>query len=206
MAPLHKRNSHKIRGVDENQKRIEGAKNVDLWAKGELFPIDPTTNSCPDFKSVTGLVKFLCNGKNGLLGYCENLRGTYKYLKEIVENIIITIYDLEYRNYTLLESVNQIQNMNLVANDEITSLEQTILLQNQNIMSILEENNTLDKNVNSLKLEVVTKSLKEIKKTPFGGRNRINKITRISSLVSTGGAIKRRVYAIKSLMRTNKTK
>ena len=145
MAPLHKRNSHKIRGVDENQKRIEGAKNVDLWAKGELFPIDPTTNSCPDFKSVTGLVRFLCNGKNGLLGYCENLRGTYKYLEEKVESLIKTIYDLEYRNYKLVESINQIQNMNLVENDEITSLQQTILLQNQNIMSILEENNTLDK-------------------------------------------------------------
>ena len=60
MAPLHKRNSHKIRGVDENQKIIEGEKNVYLSAKGELFPIDPTTNSFPEFKSVTGLVKFLC--------------------------------------------------------------------------------------------------------------------------------------------------
>ena len=73
-------------------------------------------------------------------------------------------------------------------------------------MSILEENNTLDRNVNSLKLEVVTKSLKAIKKTPFGGRNRIKKITSISSLVSIGDAMKRRAYAINSLMRTNKTK
>ena len=48
--------------------------------------------------------------------------------------------------------------------------------------------------------------MKAIKKTPFGGRNRIKKITSISSLVSTGGAMKRRVYAIKSLMRKNKTK
>ena len=47
MAPLQKRNSLKIYGVDEGKIRIEGAKNVDLWAKGELFPIDPITNSHP---------------------------------------------------------------------------------------------------------------------------------------------------------------
>ena len=81
MAPLHKRNSHKIRGVDENQKIIEGGKMLTYGKKGELFPINPTTNSHLDFKSVIGIVKVLCNGNKGLLGYCENLRGTYKYLK-----------------------------------------------------------------------------------------------------------------------------
>ena len=47
--------------------------------------------------------------------------------------------------------------------------------------------------------------MKTIKKTPFGGRNRIKKFTRISSLISTGGAMKKRVYAIKCLMKPNKT-
>ena len=98
MALLQKRNNPKIRGMsdNDNQKIREGAKNVDLWAKGELFPIDPTTNSHRDFKSVIGLVKFLCNGNNGLLGYCENIKGTCKYLEKKVDNLFKTIYGLEY--------------------------------------------------------------------------------------------------------------
>ena len=53
MAPLQKRNSPKIYGVDEDKIRIEGAQNIDLWEKGELFPIYPITNYHLDFKSVT---------------------------------------------------------------------------------------------------------------------------------------------------------
>ena len=117
MAPLHKKNSPKIRGVNDNKKRMEGAKNVDLWEKGELFPIDPTTNSHPNIKSVTWLVKFLCKGKKGLLGYCEKLQGTCKYLQEKVDNLFKTIFDLEYKNYKLIEIIDQIHNMNLVANN-----------------------------------------------------------------------------------------
>ena len=108
MAPLQKRNSLKIYGVDEDKIRIEGEKSIDLWVKGELFPIDPITNSHPDLKSVTGLVKFLCNGKKGLLGYCENLTGNCKQLEEKVNNLLQTIYDLECRNYKLVDSINQI--------------------------------------------------------------------------------------------------
>ena len=145
MAPLQKRNSPKINGVDEDKIRIEGAKNIDLWAKGELFPIDPITNSHPDFKSETGLVKFLCNGKKGLLGYCENLIRNCKQLQEKVSNLLQIIYDLECRNYKLVDIINQIQNMNLVANNENLSLQQTIFLKNQNIMNNLKENKRFSK-------------------------------------------------------------
>ena len=148
MASLQKRNSSKIYGVDEDKIRIEVARNVDIWAKGELFPIDPITNPHPDLKSVTGLVKFLCNGKKGLLGYCENLTGNCKQLEEKVNNVLQTIYDLECTNYKLVDIINQIQNMNLVANNENLSLQQTIFLKNQNIMNNLKENKRFSKRDN----------------------------------------------------------
>lgn len=159
-------------------------------------------------------MKFLCNGKKGLLGYCENLTGNCKQLEEKVNNLLQTIYDLESRNYKLVDIINQIQNMNLVANNENLSLQQTIFLKNQNIMNNLKENKRsfkerrcLHREVNNLKSKVaiLTSSLKTIKKTPFGGRNRIRKFTSISSLISTGGTMKKRVYAIKCLMKPNKT-
>ena len=63
MAPLQKKNRSKVHGIDENKLRLDAAKHIDLWAKGELFPIDPKTNLHSDFKTITGLVKFLCHGK-----------------------------------------------------------------------------------------------------------------------------------------------
>jgi len=90
-APLHKRNNPRVNGLDESKIRIKGEKNVHLWAKGELFPIDPTTNSHQDFKNVTGLVNFLCNGKKGLLGYCENIKRNCRDLEKMS-----TIYSVKY--------------------------------------------------------------------------------------------------------------
>ena len=70
-----------------------------------------------------------------------------------------------------------------------------------------KERQYLHREVNNLKSKVaiLTSSLKTIKKTPFGGRNRIKKFTSISSLISIGGAMKKRVYAIKCLINPNKT-
>lgn len=112
MTPLQNRNSLKINHVDENKRRTKRAKHVDLWAKGDLFPIDPITNSHPNFKSVTRLVKLLCNGSKWLLGYCENIKGNSKHFEEKVNNLLNTISYLKYINYKLVESINQIQNMN----------------------------------------------------------------------------------------------
>ena len=77
IAPLKKKNQPKIHGIDEKKLRLDGEKHVDLWEKGELFPVDPKRNLDPDLKSITKLVKYLSHGKQGFLGYCENLKGNY---------------------------------------------------------------------------------------------------------------------------------
>jgi hypothetical protein len=114
MASLHKRNNPRVNGVDENKRRIEGEKSVDLWEKGELFPIDSTKHSHSEFKNVTRLVNFLCSGKKGLLGYCENIKGNCRDLQKKFNNLLSTIFYLEEINKKLVESDNQIQNMVLV--------------------------------------------------------------------------------------------
>jgi len=105
--------------------------------------------------------------------------------------------------------------MVLVAENENVNLQQTIFWKNQNILNKEEENKRLvedkqclSKHVGNLKYKVslLTKSLKTIKKTPFGGINRVKSMAIISSLVSSGGAMKKRVHAIKSLMNPNKIK
>ena len=53
--------------------REYGAK--DLWVEGELYPVDPMSKSHPDFKTITGNCRFVCDGKNGLIGYCRSLEG-----------------------------------------------------------------------------------------------------------------------------------
>ena len=77
MTLLQKKNQSKVHGIDENKLRLDGEKHVDLWEMGELFPANPKKKFHLDFKSITRLVKFLCHGKQCLLGYCENLKGNF---------------------------------------------------------------------------------------------------------------------------------
>lgn len=65
--------------------RMNNKKNCDLWADGSLYPIDPRSMQYPQFQSITQLIMFLCEGQNGLLGYCERLRsyGTANLLQKI---------------------------------------------------------------------------------------------------------------------------
>ena len=116
MAPLQKKNRSKVHGIDENKLRLDGEKHIDLWEKGELFPIDPKTNLHPDFKSITGLVKYLCHGKQGLLGYCESLKGNYTEVIERNNYLEMRKNHLEMRNnhlgmmhYGLVGTINQLQ-------------------------------------------------------------------------------------------------
>ena len=56
------------------QKRESGASNIDLWVDGALYPHDPIDSRRPHFQSVSQLLEFVAEGKNGLLGYTERLR------------------------------------------------------------------------------------------------------------------------------------
>ena len=75
METIQKQNKKLVPNIDYYALRESGAKNVDLCVKGELYPIDPMSNSHPDFKTIIGLCRFVCHGKSDLIGYCKNLEG-----------------------------------------------------------------------------------------------------------------------------------
>jgi hypothetical protein len=94
------------------------------------------------------------------------------------------------------------------------NLQETIYLQNKNILNKEEENKRLvkdkqclSKQVGNLKYKVslLIKSLKTINKTPFGEINKVKSMASISSLVSRG-AMKKRVHDIRSLTNPKKIK
>lgn len=52
---------------------MQGAKAIDLWIDGNLYPPDPISGAPPPFKSIASFFKFVGDGFNGLLGYCRRL-------------------------------------------------------------------------------------------------------------------------------------
>ena len=55
MAPIHKINQKVAPNIDYSALRECGAKNMDLWVNGELYLVDPVSNSHPYFNTITGL-------------------------------------------------------------------------------------------------------------------------------------------------------
>ena len=72
-ATLRSRVRHATPNIACDQLRMQGAKAIDLWVDGNIYPLDPLSAAPPPFRSVTGLVKFVGDGFNGLLGYCRRL-------------------------------------------------------------------------------------------------------------------------------------
>lgn len=52
---------------------MQGAKAIDIWIDGNIYPLDPISGAPPPFKSITNFFKFVGDGFNGLLGYCRRL-------------------------------------------------------------------------------------------------------------------------------------
>lgn len=57
----------------KQQHRAIGAKHVDLWVQGSLYPPDPRTTQLPTFSGLTSFIKYVCEGQEGLWGYTSRL-------------------------------------------------------------------------------------------------------------------------------------
>jgi hypothetical protein len=55
MAPIHKQNHKLVPNIDYSALRESRAKNLDLWVKVELYPVDHVSKSHTNFKTITGL-------------------------------------------------------------------------------------------------------------------------------------------------------
>ena len=63
---------------------------------GSLYPHDPQTGAPPPFQNITQVIKFLGDGHNGLLGYCQRLYDSYSqelaqqsYLRRLLASIMV---------------------------------------------------------------------------------------------------------------------
>lgn len=54
-------------------KRSAGDTNIDLWTDGALYLENPITKKAPLFRDLRGLLCFVGDGANGLLGYANSL-------------------------------------------------------------------------------------------------------------------------------------
>ena len=61
--------------------RQDQKKHIDLWTDGRLYPVDPMTKSTPPFSGCSSLIKFVCDGQRGLLGYTQSLATERDILK-----------------------------------------------------------------------------------------------------------------------------
>ena len=76
-APVQKRHGgSSVSANERNALRSSGAKNVDIWCDGSIYPEDPQTCSQPPFSSPTSLLRFVGDGQKGLLGYCISISRT----------------------------------------------------------------------------------------------------------------------------------
>lgn len=85
-APVQKRRGGSFVSANErNALRCSGAKNVDIWCDGSIYPHDPQTCSQPPFSSPTSLLRFVGDGQKGLLGYCKSISVTPTVEKEMLQ-------------------------------------------------------------------------------------------------------------------------
>ena len=64
------------RGSCENTMHnlcAQGKRHIDLWVDGNLYALDPATQKNPPFRTMHDLVRYVGDGIDGLLGYCNQL-------------------------------------------------------------------------------------------------------------------------------------
>ncbi len=142
-TPLKKR-----RGGDHISETVKttlregGARHVDLWCDGSLYPKDPHTNSTPPFSNPTTLLRFVGDGKEGLLNYCKSISTMSAMMHE--ENT--RVHKLKMECNLKEEKINTQQ-------QEITWLNQQlqILRQKQTVLGPRQRRRKL-KNIEDLKV------------------------------------------------------
>lgn len=104
--PLQKKNRDiTFTRVQKDNIRCSGKKNIDLWCDGSIYPIDPTTVSTPNFRNVTSLLKFVGDGSNGLLGYCNHLVADSYQVSNLNRSLVVQNAHLLEQQQLCMEKV-----------------------------------------------------------------------------------------------------
>ena len=82
--PVQKKNTPAtLSRLGKENLRVTGKKHIDLWCDGHLYPNNSLTNASPNFSNPTSLLKFVGDGHNGLLGYCNSLSFSADHLSHL---------------------------------------------------------------------------------------------------------------------------
>ena len=60
---------HVARNISYDQLRMQGAKAIDLWTDGNLYPEDPISGAPPPFRNITALMKFVGDAVRDQVSY-----------------------------------------------------------------------------------------------------------------------------------------
>ena len=74
--------------------RARGATNIDLWTDGSIYPSNPESSKRPSFRSVSDLLQFVGDSRNGLLGYVQSLcqsDSTFQYRLQQTEMELLSM-------------------------------------------------------------------------------------------------------------------
>ena len=165
--------------------QMQGCKALDLWTYGALYPRDPFTEEPPPFRNLTMMLRFVGDGLNGLLGYCNRLWSIA--LQEAGRRQEV---QAKYESL-LLSSSRDIEGLK----GEIIEL--TTELANQKMQMETQLDRLMTKAENYIHLQHSTRNMRcridHLTHLPMGCTLQKCKQTCVEVLARKGGALKRRV-------------
>ena len=170
--------------------RMQGCKALDLWTYGALYPRDPFTEEPPPFRNLTMMLRFVGDGLNGLLGYCNRLWSIA--LQEAGRRQEV---QAKYESL-LLSSSRDIEGLK----GEIIEL--TAELANQKMQMETQLDRLMTKAENYIHLQHSARNMRRridhLTHLPMGCTLRKRKRTCVEVLARKGGALKRCVQKTRS--------
>ena len=77
-----------IQEVMDLQRQM-GAKNIDLWVQGSIYPLEPLSQLPPQFLGLTSFLKYVCEGTNGLWGYMCRVKNQSQQLYMHMQRMLL---------------------------------------------------------------------------------------------------------------------
>lgn len=178
------RSRHVAPNISYDQLRMQGAKAIDLWIDGNLYPLDPISGAPPPFKSIASFFKFVGDGFNGLLGYCRRLH--MLWLDEAAGKRQ-TQFDFDQLQAASTKQINSLM-------QRIKELSEELEVQKTNLADRVHTINQFTDNY--VRLQHSTRNLRRrvhhFTHLPIGYHARQRKRKAVGLLSRTAGACKRR--------------
>lgn len=181
------RSAHYTGNVSHDYLRMQGLKAIDLWTDGNLYPFDPITGAAPPFRNITQLMRFVGDGFNGLLGYCERLHTAHLHVLARTQELQCSL--------SLLQESSKVDKDKL--SQRVNELTKELAEQKRRFEERVQKIDQVADNY--IRLRHSTRNLRRrvdhFTHLPMGYNARQRKRKAVGLLAKHGGARKRRVKA-----------